>query len=158
MSIPISHPSSYSYLSYADRLVVLWQDFLLLVGRIMMGWIFFQSGWGKLGNIAGVAKTFPRRGLAEWLAYISVPAEFFGGLFLIVGFATRYTVFVLLVFTVVASFSSHAYWSAPAQQRAAQASSFWKNIAIMGGLIVLSVSAAGRFSLDNLLLRKSRPS
>jgi putative oxidoreductase len=78
----ISHPSSYSYLSYADRLVVLWQDFLLLVGRIMMGWIFFQSGWGKLGNIAGVAKTFPRRGLAEWLAYISVPAEFFGGLFL----------------------------------------------------------------------------
>jgi putative oxidoreductase len=158
VSIPISHPSSYSYLSYADRLVVLWQDFLLLVGRIMMGWIFFQSGWGKLGNIAGVAKTFPRRGLAEWLAYISVPAEFFGGLFLIVGFATRYTVFVLLIFTVVASFSSHAYWSAPALQRAAQASSFWKNIAIMGGLIVLSVSAAGRFSVDNLLLRKSRPS
>ncbi len=145
---------SHRYLSYADRLIGLWQDFLLLVGRIMIGWIFFQSAWGKIGNIAGVAKTFPRRGLAEWLAYVSVPAEFFGGLFLIVGFATRYTVFVMLIFTIVASFSSHAYWSVPQAQRAAQASSFWKNVAIMGGLIVLSVSAAGRFSLDYFLSRK----
>ncbi len=146
--------SSHRYLSCADRLVALWQDFLLLVGRIMIGWIFFQSGWGKLGNIVGVAKTFPRRGLAEWLAYVSVPAEFFGGLFLIVGFATRYTIIVMLIFTIVASFSSHAYWGAPQAQRAAQASSFWKNVAIMGGLIVLSVSAAGRLSLDNFLSRK----
>lgn len=146
--------SSHRYLSYADRLVALWRDFLLLVGRIMMGWIFFQSGWGKIGNIAGVAKTFPRRGLAEWLAYVSVPAEFFGGLFLILGFATRYTVLVMLIFTIVASFSSHAYWSVPEAQRAAQASSFWKNIAIMGGLITLSVSTAGRLSLDYHLSRK----
>jgi putative oxidoreductase len=91
--------------------------------------------------------------LAEWLAYISVPVEFFGGVFLIVGFATRYTVFVMLIFTLVASFSSRAYWSAPEPQRLAQASSFGKNIAIMGGLIVLLVNAAGRFSLDSLLVR-----
>jgi putative oxidoreductase len=62
----------------------------------------------------------------------------------------------MLFFTVVASFSSHAYWSVPAAQRAGQSSSFWKNISIMGGLIVLFVSAAGRFSLDNLLFRKQR--
>jgi putative oxidoreductase len=146
--------SSHRYLSCADGLVALWQDFLLLVGRTMIGWIFLQSGWGKLGNIAGVAKTFPRRGLAEWLAYVSVPTEFLGGLFLILGLATRYTVGVMLIFTIIASFSSHAYWSVPQAQRAAQASSFWKNFAIMGGLIVLSVSAAGRFSLDYFLSRK----
>jgi len=146
--------SSHRYLSYADRLVVMWQDFLLLVGRVMMGWIFLQSGWGKIGHIAAVAKTFPRRGLAEWLAYVSVPAEFLGGLFLILGFATRYTVFVMLIFTMVASLSSHAYWSVPETQRAAQVSSFWKNFAIMGGLIVLAASAAGRFSLDQVLRRK----
>ena len=156
MSLQTSNPSSHRCLSYADSIAAMWQDFLLLVGRIMLGWIFFQSGWGKIGNIAGYAKSFPRRGLAEWMAYISVPAEFLGGLFLILGFATRYTVLVMLFFTVVASFSSHAYWSVPEAQRASQASSFWKNISIMGGLIVLFVSAAGRFSLDNLLFRKQR--
>jgi putative oxidoreductase len=156
MSLQTSHPSSHRYLSYVDGLASMWQDFFLLVGRVMIGWIFLQSGWGKLFNIAGVATTFPRRGLAPWMAYISVPAEFLGGLFLILGFATRYTVLVMLFFTIVASFSSHAYWSVPDAQRVNQATNFWKNVSIMGGLIVLFVSAAGRISLDNILFRKNR--
>lgn len=146
-----SAPSSHPLLSYADGVAVLWQDFLLLVGRVMIGWIFFQSGWGKLFNIAGVGKTFPQRGLPEWMAYISVPSEFFGGLFLLLGFATRYTTIVMLIFTIVATFSSHAYWEAPEAQRVNQATHFWKNISIMGGFFILFVRAAGRFSLDNWL-------
>src|SRR5882757_2836121 len=74
-----SAPSSHRVLSYADGIAVLWHDFLLLVGRVMIGWIYFQSGWGKLFNVAGVGKTFPQRGLPEWMAYISVPTEFFWG-------------------------------------------------------------------------------
>ena len=146
-----SAPSSHPLLSYADGVAVLWQDFLLLVGRVMIGWIFFQSGWGKLFNITGVGKTFPQRGLPEWMAYISVPSEFFGGLFLLLGFATRYTTIVMLIFTIVATFSSHAYWSVPDAQRVNQATHFWKNISMMGGIVVLFVRAAGRFSLDNWL-------
>jgi putative oxidoreductase len=148
--------SSHPLLSYTDSIATMWRDFLLLVGRTMIGWIFFQSGWGKLWNVAAVAKSFPRRGLAEWMAYISVPTEFLGGLSLILGVATRYTALVMLLFAVVASFSSHAYWSAPDVQRASQATNFWKNVSIMGGLVALFVSAAGRISLDNLLRRNER--
>jgi putative oxidoreductase len=147
-------PSSHALLSHTDRVAALWQDFLLLVGRILLGWIFFQSGWQKIGNIPAYSKTFPRRGLQEWMAYVSVPAELVGGLFLILGFATRYTALVLLFFLIVASFSSHAYWSVPEAQRANQSSQFWKNISIMGGMIVLFVTAAGRLSLDRVLLRR----
>jgi putative oxidoreductase len=149
-------PSSHRLLSHTDGIAVMWQDFLLLVGRILLGWIFMQSGWAKIFNIAGYAKTFPGRGLQPWMAYVSVPAEFFGGIFLILGFATRYTSLVLVFFLIVASFSSHAYWSMPEAQRAAQSSQFWKNIAILGGMIVLFVRAAGRISLDHLLSRSNR--
>ena len=141
--------SSLRLLSYADAAAVLWQDFLLLVGRVMIGWIFFQSGWGKLFRIAEVGKTFPRRGLPEWMAYISVPSEFFGGLFLLLGFATRYTTIVMLIFTIVATFSSHDYWNSPEAQRVNQETHFWKNVSMMGGIIVLFVRAAGRFGFDN---------
>ena len=79
MNLQKGEPSSHRVLSYADDIAVFWQDFLLLVGRVMIGWTFLQSGWGKLFNIAGVGKTFPQRGLPEWMAYISVPTEFFGG-------------------------------------------------------------------------------
>jgi putative oxidoreductase len=147
-------PSSHALLSYSDRMAALWQDFLLLVGRILLGWIFFQSGWQKLGTIPAYSKTFPRRGLQEWMAYVSVPAEFVGGIFLILGFATRYTCLVLIFFLIVASFSSHAYWSVPPEQRANQSSHFWKNISMMGGMITLFVTSAGRLSLDRILFRK----
>jgi putative oxidoreductase len=148
-------PSSHELLSYADRIAAVWQDFLLLVGRILLGWIFFQSGWNKLGIIPTYAKSFPRRGLQEWMAYVSVPAEFVGGLFLILGFATRYTILVLLFFMIVASFSSHAYWSVPDAQRANQSGHFWKNVSMTGGLIILFVTTAGRFSLDRILFRRN---
>jgi putative oxidoreductase len=147
-------PSSHPLLSYADSLAAAWQDFLLLVGRVMLGWIFVQSGWGKLFNIAGYATTYPRRGLSTWMAYIAVPSEFFGGLFLVIGFATRYTVLVMVFFMIVASFSSHAYWSGPEAQRAIQSSAFWKNVSMVGGMLFLFVTGAGRFSLDTILFRK----
>jgi len=146
--------ASHRSLSYADRLASTWQEFLLLVGRVMLGWIFLQSGYNKLFDIAGVAATYPRRGLAPWLAYLAVPVEFLGGLFLIVGLATRYTALVLVVFVIVASFSSHAYWTVPDAQRANQSSHFWKNITIIGGLVMLFVTSAGRLSLDRLLSRR----
>ena len=146
-------PSSHPLVSYTDSIAAMWQDFLLLVGRVLLGWIFFQSGWNKLGNIPAYSKSFPRRGLQEWMAWISVPAEFLGGLFLIIGFATRYTALVLIFFLIVASFSSHAYWSVPDAQRGNQSSHFWKNISMLGGMVTLFVASAGRISIDRLLSR-----
>ena len=147
-------PSSHALLSHTDSIAAAWQDFLLLVGRILLGWIFFQSGWNKLGTIPAYSKTFPGRGLQEWMAYVSVPAEFLGGLLLILGFATRYTILVMLFFMIVASFSSHAYWNvADMRARAGQSSQFWKNVSMTGGLIVLFVTSAGRISLDRILFR-----
>jgi putative oxidoreductase len=147
-------PSSHTLLSHTDRIAAMWQDFLLLVGRVLIGWIFLLYGWGKLGNIAGYAKSFPGRGLAEWMAWIAVPVEFLGGLALVLGFATRYAILVMLFFMIVASFSSHAFWSVPEAQRGNQGAHFWKNIAIMGGMVLLFVTAGGRFSLDRILFRK----
>ena len=85
------------------------------------------------------------------MAYIAVPAELFIGLALLLGFATRYAVLVALFFMLVASFSSHAYWSVPEAQRGNQTAHFWKNISIMGGLVILFITGAGRYSLDWML-------
>lgn len=146
--------SSLPMLSCADKLAAQWQDFLLLVGRVVLGWIFVFYGWGKLFTIAQYSTTFPGRGLSPWMAYIAVPVEFFVGVALLLGFATRYSVLILLFFMLVASFSSHAYWSVPSAQRGNQSAHFWKNISMMGGLVLLFITGPGRFSLDSLLAKK----
>lgn len=146
-----SHPA----LSHADGLAASTSDIVLLIGRVMLGWIFLRSGYGKLFDIGAVAATFPPRGLPAFMAYISVPAEFFGGLALILGFATRYAAIVLVIFTLVATFSSHRYWEfTEAATRRVQDGNFWKNISMLGGICLLFVCGAGRFSLDYLLRRR----
>jgi putative oxidoreductase len=147
--------SSLPALSYADGLAANTSDLLLLIGRIFLGWIFVRSGYGKLFNIEAVANSFPLRGLPPFLAYISVPFEFFGGLALIFGFATRYLIFGFVIFMLVATFSSHRYWEfTDAAARRSQDSSFHKNIAMLGGFLFLFVCGAGRLSIDGWLGRR----
>jgi hypothetical protein len=47
--------SSHPALSCTDGYAATWTDFLLLAGRVLLGWIFLATGWSKLGNIAGTA-------------------------------------------------------------------------------------------------------
>ena len=146
-----SHPS----LSGADALATSTSDILLLIGRILLGWIFVRSGYGKIFDIAGYATTFPARGLPTWLAYIAVPSEFFGGLALMFGFATRYAAIVMTIFMLVATFSSHRYWEfADAAARRAQDGNFYKNMAMLGGVLFLFVVGPGRLSIDSWLRKK----
>jgi len=103
--------SSHPAFAMGDKLAMSTADFLLLAGRILLGWIFLRSGMGKISDIAAYGAGFPGRGLMPWMAYIAVPFELFGGIALILGIATRYVVLGFIIFLLVASFSSHAYWS-----------------------------------------------
>jgi putative oxidoreductase len=147
--------SSHPALSCADGLAASAADIVLLIGRIMLAWIFVRSGFGKLFTMDAVAATFPPRGIPAFMAYISVPVEFFGGLALIFGLATRYVVMVMVIFMLVATLSSHRYWEfADAAVRRVQDGNFWKNISMLGGLGLLFVAGAGRLSLDNWLRKR----
>src|SRR5215475_5852220 len=148
--------SSYRALSAADSVAANTADVLLLLARILLGWIFIRSGWGKIFDIPAYAATFPARGLPPFLAYIAVSAEFFGCIALFLGLATRYVVIVMIVFMLVATFSSHRYWEfADAAARRAQDSSFYKNMAMLGGFLFLFVVGSGRLSIDAWLRKAS---
>jgi putative oxidoreductase len=129
----------------------LWQDFLLLVGRMLMGWIFVESGWRKLmGMDAFIASLASRRvPYAGVMGWIGASVEFFGGLAIILGFATRCAALVMIVFVIVATLIGHRYWEiADAAARRMQQSHFAKNITLIGGFVLLGVTGAGRFSVD----------
>jgi putative oxidoreductase len=151
----IAQNSSHPSLSHADSVAATTSDFILLVGRILLGWIFVRSGYGKMFDIPAYAATFSGRGLPTFLAYIAVPAEFFGGIALILGLATRYVVLVMIIFMLMATFSSHRYWEfTDVAARRAQDSSFYKNLAMLGGFLFLFVIGPGRFSVDAWLRRQ----
>lgn len=150
MSVQESRSPS-SWLNCADGIAATWRDFLLLVGRVLMGWIFISSGWRKLMDIPAFVASMPRRDLPNFLGYIAPPVEFIGGVCLVLGFATRYAAAVMLLFIIIATFSSHRWWNYPEAQRGNQSSHFWKNVSMMGGTVLLFITGAGRYAVDAML-------
>jgi putative oxidoreductase len=72
--------------------------FLLLV-RLYWGWQLAQSGWGKLHNLSNVSEYFATLGLPmpTQMAFFIACVEFFGGIFLALGLASRVTSLVLTI-------------------------------------------------------------
>jgi putative oxidoreductase len=132
------------------------RDPVILMGRLMLGWLFFMSGWGKLMNYGATVASLINRGVPDWLAHLAPAAEFLGGTLLIVGLATRYAAVLILVFTIIATFIAHRYWVSDTAQVASQYINFWKNVCIIGGTLLLFVTGSGRIAVDALLQRRWR--
>ncbi|HEX3439960.1 MAG TPA: DoxX family protein [Pseudolabrys sp.] len=147
-----THPT----LSHTDSIAASWTDTLLLVGRILLGWIFLTSGFGKLASIAGTTAYFAARGLepASFWAWFGGLYEFAIGALLILGVATRYAALATILWVVMATIIAHRYWTYPVEQQSAQYINFMKNLAIIGGAIYVFVFGAGKYAVDTLLARR----
>ena len=126
------------------------QDTLALVGRVLIAWLFIPSGGGKIAGFTGVAASIASRGIPfpEVCAAIAIAAELGLGLLLLVGWKTRWVALGLAIFLAVITPIYHNYWAAPEAQQRVQKQSFDKNIAVLGGLLVITAFGAGRWSLD----------
>lgn len=127
-------------------------DLALLVGRIALVALFLISGWAKLIDLAGTAGYLQSLGVpAPTLAAIAAAVVELGAAALIVvGFSTRLSALALLVFTAIATALAHAYWTVPPGQQEIEFITFWKNVAVAGGLLMLAAMGAGRLSIDGL--------
>ena len=88
----------------ADKL--LWAGPLLT--RLMVGYTFMVTGWGKLNNLERITEYFTSLGIPfpHILTPFTSGLEFIGGIFLILGFLTRISAGGLAVVMVVAIISA----------------------------------------------------
>jgi putative oxidoreductase len=122
----------------------------VLVGRILIAFMFMQSGYQKLTDLTGTAGYIASGGLpsSTVLAGFTGIFELVAGLAILIGFKARWAALLLAAFTLVASFLYHRYWTAPPDQQIIVQLLFMKNTAIVGGLLVIAALGAGPASLD----------
>ena len=148
--------SSRSVLSGADRFANTNADVLILIGRILLAWLFVGVAYGTIINFAGSQSYFtslklPAPALFTWVALV---VELLISAGLILGIGTRYCAVLAFAFLVVATALAHRYWEYPAgAQQIGQYNNFLKNISIMGGALAIFVTGGGRFSLDRMLAK-----
>ena len=120
------------------------QNPLSLIGRALLALLFIPAGFSKIAGFAGAVGYTAAKGvpLPEVAIAIAIAIELGLGLLLLVGFQTRWAALGIAIFTFVISFIFHPLGDP------AQAQSFFKNMAIVGGLLTVAAWGAGRWSVD----------
>ena len=127
----------------------------ILAARILLMLLFVISGWGKLTNFGGTMAYFTSDALPApaLAAVIAIVMEFVVGLAIMVGFYTRPLALLILVYTFATALIGHQFWSMEGAARVANAINFYKNLGLMGGMLLLYVAGAGRYAIDARLGR-----
>ena len=130
---------------------------LLLVVRLYWGWQFFQTGWGKLQDIAKVTDFFTSLGLPfpNVTAYVAGTSECVGGVLLFLGLGSRLISLPLLADMIGAYVTADrealkAIFSEPGKFYAADPYTF-----LFASLLIL-VFGPGKISVDALIERLIR--
>ncbi|MGF6817616.1 putative membrane protein YphA (DoxX/SURF4 family) [Paraburkholderia atlantica] len=84
----------------------------------------------------------------ELSAVIAVVMELVVGVALLVGFFTRPLALLLALYTLGTAFIGHHYWNMTGAMQYDNMIHFYKNIGIIGGLLLLCVTGPGKYSFD----------
>jgi putative oxidoreductase len=123
---------------------------LVLVGRILLSLLFLIAGYRKLMAVAASAGYFAKLGfpMPEVMVWVAIAIELGGAILLILGWKARWAAWLLALFTLIAAFAAHRFWEVDPAQYANQMNHFLKNLAIIGGLMVLAATGPGALSVD----------
>jgi putative oxidoreductase len=115
-----------------------------LVARILLAAVFILAGIGKITGFSGTVAYIDSTGLplASTLAVISIIVEIGAGVLIIIGWQGRMAAWALFVFVGLANIFFHTNFSDQIQM-----TMFLKNLAIMGGLLLVALGGTGACSI-----------
>lgn len=121
-----------------------------LLGRILFALIFLMSG---LNHITGEGADYAAAAgvpMAGFLVPFAGLLALVGALSILLGYKVKYGAWLIVIFLIPVTIALHNFWTVkdPMQQQM-QMAMFMKNVAILGGALLLAYFGAGPYSIDN---------
>ena len=124
-----------------------------LLGRFMLAFIFVAAGFEKVLGPAATMQYMASAGMPKSLVpelfVITVIIELIGGLLLMVGWHARLVAFIMFLWFIPVTIMFHVI--------PGQTIEWQKNLAIMGGLLLVAVYGPGGSSIDGARGTRSAP-
>ena len=124
-----------------------------LLGRFMLAFIFVAAGFEKVLGQAATMQYMASAGMPKSLVpelfVTTVIIELIGGLLLIVGWHARLVAFIMFLWFIPVTIMFHVI--------PGQTIEWQKNLAIMGGLLLVAVYGPGGSSIDGARGTRSAP-
>lgn len=130
------------------------KDFLDLVGRILISTIFLYEAYDSIYYFHFTKRTMTEYGLnwsQDLLLTGAIILLVLGGIMVLIGYRSSFGSLLLLLYYIPVTFIVHSFWNDPEKVQRIQGIMFMKNLAIMGGLLMIIVNGSGKFSIKRLL-------
>lgn len=116
-----------------------------LLGRIFLSLIFLMASVNQIGNFSGTQQYMASFGMPAtgFLLVCAILLELSGSVLLILGYRVKWGVVLLILFLIPATVIFHTKFPDPFQ-----IIQFQKNLAILGGLLLLYSWGPGNLSLE----------
>ncbi|MGO8062775.1 DoxX family protein [Rhizobium johnstonii] len=125
-------------------------DLILLLGRLLLSLIFLHEGWTLAADMTATFDIFAKLGLSAPVALATIALQIGAGLSIATGFLSRLGALALALFCLATAFLFHTNFASQNELL-----HFEKDLAIAGGMFVLSASGAGSISIDKLLRKQT---
>jgi putative oxidoreductase len=121
-----------------------------LLGRILVAFIFLQSGFEKVLDYGKTLGVMGARGIPEpqLLLPLAIAVLFAGAIMILIGWKAHWGALLLIIFMIPATLYFHGYWGYPEALQLNQYHHFVKNLAIIGALCLLLGMGSGPLSVD----------
>ena len=127
-------------------------QFALLIGRLMVGGMYLNSGITNLIGLGGTAGYAASKGVPEAQVLVTLASLLLvvGGVSLISGIQPQLGVGAVALFLVPVTIMMHNFWALDGIERIAELHAFMGNLALLGSaLMFLAIPRPWPLSLDN---------
>src|SRR5580658_4497858 len=127
-------------------------DEVILAARLLLATLFLIFGWRKLRDYSGTVSQMAQLGVpmpvlaAGAATFMELPVAFA----VAVGVFTCPSALLMFFYTLGTALIGHRYWTITGANYVDSMDSFYKNLSIMGGFLLLYITGPGKYSIDLL--------
>ena len=128
-------------------------DAVILAGRLFLTALFLIFGWRKLRDYSGTVSQMVQLGVPVPVlaTVVSIFMELPVAFAVAVGAFTRLSAALLALYALGTALIGHRYWTVRGADFVDSLDGIYKDLSIMGGFLLLSITGAGKYSIDALL-------
>ncbi len=125
-----------------------------LIARIFIAIMFYYEAFDSFLYFDDTKRTMSIYGLTwkqDFMLGSVIVFLIVGATLVLIGYYSRFGSFLLLIYFVPTTLIVYSFWNDPPDIQRIQMINFMKNLAIIGGLLLLTIHKPGKYSIKRLI-------
>jgi putative oxidoreductase len=125
-----------------------------LIARILIGLFFFYEAFDTMVFFKQTRETLTSYGInfaQDWLITGSIIILLVGAIMVIIGYYANIGALLLFIYWFVFTLVVYSFWNDPIEVKSLHITSFMRNMALCGGLLILVANGAKEYSVKRIL-------